>query len=146
MMAPVGQTWTQLPHLMQVLSPSGTSVSATIMLFAPRSATESVKLPAISAQARTQRRHKIQRLLSSTKYGWDVSTTKLFHPGWMGQWVISSAYAAFCNSQSPPLTWQNGQKWLRSLKSIERMNLRDFLSASVSVSTTMPLLTGNVQD
>src|SRR5512138_3774316 len=88
--APVGQTCTQLPHLIQVLSPSGTSLSATIMLFAPRSATDNVKLPAISAQARTQRRHKMQRLLSSTKYGCDVSTTKLFQPGWIGQDVISS--------------------------------------------------------
>ena len=34
---------------------------------APRSATERVKLPAISAQARTQRRHRMQRLLSNTK-------------------------------------------------------------------------------
>src|SRR5512141_3368019 len=64
----------------------------------------------------------------------------------MGQLVISSWYAAFCRSQSPPLTWQNGQKWLRSLNSIERMNLRDFLSVSVSVLITMPLLTGRVHD
>jgi hypothetical protein len=36
MSAPVGQTLTQVPQLTQVDSPSGTSMSAVTMVFAPR--------------------------------------------------------------------------------------------------------------
>src|SRR5512143_460807 len=106
MRAPVGHAWMQTPHETHELCPSSTSYSATSVVLAPRSCMPSVKQPTSSLQARTQRRQRMQRLLSSTKFGCDESTTKGCQAGWMGQLVMPSPYAAFCSSQSPPLFWQ----------------------------------------
>ncbi len=88
--APVGHTCTHVPHEMQVLSPSGTPRSAMTIVRAPRSSTPSVKLPTSSPHARMQRRHRMQRLLSSMKSLCEASTGYGVQLGCNGQWVIPS--------------------------------------------------------
>ena len=74
-MAPVGQACTHLPQLVQVCaSPHGRLSSLTSRDWMPRAAMSQTCAPSISAQARTQREHRTQRLWSRTKRGWVVST------------------------------------------------------------------------
>ena len=66
--APVGQTCTHLPQLVQLrrLRPTGWFMSLTIMQRMPRELTSQTCAPSTSAQTRTQRVQRMQRLWSST--------------------------------------------------------------------------------
>ena len=73
--APVGQTCTHLPQLVQDrASPQGRSSSATSIELMPRAEMSQTCAPSISSHTRTQREHRMQRLWSSTKRGCDMST------------------------------------------------------------------------
>ena len=73
--APVGQTWTHLPQLVQVVdSPHGVPMSVTTRASTPRPITSQVWAPSISSQTRTQRVHRMQRLWSIANSGWLAST------------------------------------------------------------------------
>ena len=72
--APVGQTWTHLPQLVQVVdSPHGVPMSVTTRASMPEPITSQVWAPSISSQTRTQRMHMMQRLWSIANSGWQAS-------------------------------------------------------------------------
>ena len=76
--APVGQTWTHLPQLVQVGdSPHGMPMSVWTRVSRPRCMTSHVWAPSISSQTRTQRRHRMHRLWSIEKSLWLASMSTL---------------------------------------------------------------------
>ena len=73
--APVGQTWTHLPQLVQDWdSPHGRLSSATSIELMPRAEMSQTCAPSISSQTRTHREQRMQRLWSSTQRGCETST------------------------------------------------------------------------
>ena len=90
--APVGQTCTHLPHVVQVSDdPHGSFKSVMTFASMPRPITSQVCAPSISSHTRTQRVHSTQRLWSSTKRGatrplaaWGTGTGsgRWSHPAW----------------------------------------------------------------
>ena len=76
--APVGQTWTHFPQLVQVGdSPHGIPMSVWTRVSRPRCMTSQVWAPSISSQTRTQRRQRMQRLWSIAKNLWLASMSTL---------------------------------------------------------------------
>ena len=89
--APVGQTWTHLPQLVQVGdSPQGMPMSAWIRVSRPRCMTSQVCAPSISSQTRTQRRHRMQRLWSRVNRRCVASTSTLGLIRGRSKWVTCS--------------------------------------------------------
>src|SRR5581483_10495530 len=75
--APVGQTLTHLPQLVQVSeSPQGWFKSVMTRASVPRPMTSQVCAPSTSSQTRTQRVQRMQRLWSITKRSCDASTVR----------------------------------------------------------------------
>jgi hypothetical protein len=74
--APVGQTCTHLPQLVQVsLSPQGLARSVMTWQPLPRPMMSQVWAPSISSQTRTQRVQSTQRLWSTRNISWLLSTS-----------------------------------------------------------------------
>src|ERR1039457_3313832 len=76
--APVGHAFTHLPQLVQVVAcPQFSFISLTMRAWMPREVRSQTCAPSSSAQTRTQRVQRMQRLCSSTKRGCDMSMDNL---------------------------------------------------------------------
>jgi hypothetical protein len=119
--APVGQTCTHLPQLVQVVdSPHGVPRSVTTRASMPRPITSQVWAPSISSHTRTQRVHMTQRLWSTANRGWLASTPTRGLTAGSSRWVTPSPAARSWSSQWL-LATHTAQMWLRSTNSISTM-------------------------
>ena len=143
--APVGQTWTHLPQLVQVVdSPHGVPMSVTTRTSMPDRITPQVWAPSISPQTRTQRTHMMQRLWSMANSGWLASMPTEGLMTGSSKWSTRRSSARSWSSQWL-LATQTAQTWLRSRNIISVIVRRYSVSCSDVVVTSMPSATAVVQ-